>query len=327
MSKNEDLGVKLRTLPEAYSAFDEFKEESEVQSFRLGYIPSLTNKFSASIEQLVTVFFRVCNPEGKSPFLSFLLYRTSLDELELPYISLNESTTDREETSHKLLDYARKKAGIMYSNMLGLVGTGKKRFILSEVLNNNVPFDPKLRMSFYWLTSSELAQESVMGFRLCDNVKRFIEEATGACRLFRNNEIVYGPRVGYLAYRPREDKEVQMDSYHRVLLKDSFHMTDFELAQLNCFFGSSPLYQDNVVKRRRIRNNACLLRVILPSDVTVRPCFLEADEQETVEFCSFSLENQNTEQIYVMSVHVVEHTSPDGDLYGFIKSKKQFFLS
>jgi len=319
------LGTQLNTRPQQFSPFDEFEIEEGKQNFRLGYIPSLTTQVeSRNVKNVIAVFFRVCNSQSNSPFLTFLVYQNCNDEFELPSIKHDYLEECFDTKVNDLVNYVSKRARIRYINKIGYVGSGKTRYVLCEVLNSDVPYDSTMSSSFSWLTTGEIVQDKVMGVHICDNVRQFIQEVTGACRLFKNEIIVPGPKIAYLVCDHSNFKRLPFDSNFKLELNNEYWFSEYELAVLNGFFGIEPIENGCVLRRNKLRDRVHIFRMVLPSDSQVTQCILQLEDMEPISYLKYDCSNDNG---FVISRNVVEYSGKTNMIYEFLNSKTKPFFS
>lgn len=320
-------GKELRTNPEQFSPFSEFDDEERRQSYRLGNIPSLTERIvdSSGVKNLVAVFFRVCNSHSRHPFLTFLAYHNCNEEYEFPIVELAYGDDCLETKVDDLIAFVSKRARMKYINKVGYAGSGETRYVLCEVLNNDVPYDGSLPLSFSWLTTGEIVQDAVMGLTICETIRLFIQEVTGACRLFKNETIVPGPQIAYLVCEQSNYKNLAIDSCFKLDATSDYWFCEYDLALLNGFFGTSPIESKCVLRRNRVRNRFYIFRVVLPTKCDIAHCSLELEDMESRAFLKYESDNGNN---FVISRNVVEYTGKTDMIYEFLNKKtKPFFLS
>lgn len=325
MTKELDTGVQLSTSSEEYSPFDEFRQENTC-NYRLGFLPSFSQDFSKlNYTHLNVVFFRVCNAYSESPFLTYLVYKTCSDMLEFPYSSNVGGTCEQGDYIKSLLHYVSSKAGIQFYSKVGIVGRDNSQFILCEELNNTIPYDESLRPSFFWVTSTELVQDEVMGYALTDNIREFVQNATGACRLFKNESIVQGARVAFLCCRKNDLKRFEFDFNYKFTSNTMVCLTEYKLAQVNSFFSSMPTQTGSFIHNHKLRDEAYVFRVVLPNNVVISPCLLETGETTPLRLATVEI---NIKDLYILSRHKLELNDNINTLLDFLKSKgKPIFLS
>ena len=326
MSILNEPGPQLDTSPQKPSPFDEFGNDEKKPSFRLGCMPSLTSSIDdGNVLNVVTVFFRVCNSYSSNPFLAFLVYLNCNDKFEFPFIKYDYASECFETKANDLVSFVSKRAGIRYVNKIGYVGSNETRYVLCEVLNNDTPFDSTLRSSFTWLTTGELVKDIIMSASVCDNICLFIREATGACRLFRNNCIINGPRIGYFVSEHLDPNKLSFDSNFKIISNTNFWFSDYDLAILNGFFGTCPIEETCVICRHKLRSRFYLYRVVLPSDCEVVQCSLQIEEQKPTNFVKYIVAETDK---YVISKHVIEFAGATNEINEFLnKRSKPFFSS
>jgi len=327
MNDSYDAGKQLSTSPQVFSPFSEFEDEERRQSYRLGNIPSLTERLvdTRGVKNLVAVFFRVCNSQSGNAFLTFLAYHNCNDEYEFPFIDLSYEDDCLESKAEDLIVFVTKRAKMKYVNKVGYAGSRNTRYLLCEVLNNDVPYDINLPSSFSWLSTLEIVQDAVMGITVCDNIRLFIQEVTGACRLFKNETIVPSPKIAYFVCEHSNYKNLPLDSNFKFDAKDEFWFSEYDLALLNGFFGTSPIESKCVLRRHKLRNRFYIFRVVLAADCEVSHCSLELENIETRTFLKYDSGKGND---YVISRNIVEYTGKAETMSEFFrKGTKTFFLS
>jgi len=326
MSNENKSGIQLKASPEEYSPFEEFKINNATYNFRLGFIPSFSQDFSLlNNNPLNVVFFRVCNPQSDSPFLSFLVYKNCSDSLEFPFSSDIGGQLQQDKCIKNLLYYVSTKAGIRFYSKIGLVGQEQSQYILCEVLDCNIPFDENLKNSFMWLTTTELVQDEVMGFELSDNIRNFVQSATGACRLFKNETIVPGARTAFLCCKKSDLKRFEIDYNYSFKLQDIVFLTEYKLAEINSFFSSMPTKSGSQIHNYKFRDKAYIFRVIIPNEVSITPCLLDTGFSEPLRVLTADV---NINSLYIISRHKLELFEDISTIHEFLKSKrKPIFLS
>lgn len=329
MNDSCKLGERLNTSPQKFSAFSEFDDKGSKEYYRLGYIPSLTESIveTRGVKTLVAVFFRVCNCQRHNAFLTFLAYHNCNEEFEFPFIELDNGDDCLETKASDLIAYVSKRSKMKYVNKVGYAGFGKMRYVLCEVLNNDVPYDCNLPSSFSWLSTGEIVQNTVMGITISDTIRLFIQEVTGACRLFKNETIIPGPKIAYLVCEDSNYKKLHLDLNLKFGIKDIYWFSDYDLALLNGFFGASHIESQCVLRSHQIRNRFHILRLVLPAECAHKVAYfsLELEDMEPKIFLNYQKINGD---VFVISKNIVVHTGKSDIIYNFLNNKtKPFFLS